>query len=284
MIRKKLPTILAILLFLTGAGIFCYPAFSDWWNSFHQSEAIAAYQETVDALDEEEQEKVLADARAWNEALGANSFSYDVFSEVEEKKSGYTKVLNPNGDGIMGYLSIPSVDIRLSIYHGCSDPVLQAGAGHMSGTSLPIGGEGTHAVLAGHRGLPSARLFTDVDRLEPGDRAYLQVLGETLAYEVDQISDMVDKDDVQALSGLMQQEAGEDYLTLFTCTPYGVNSHRLLVRLSRVEEPVDIVKTELEQEEEVLRERKYLVYFLPAGLVTAGIIACAVSKKRKERT
>lgn len=134
----------------------------------------------------------------------------------------------------MGYLSIPKIHIRLAIYHGTQEKVLQTGIGHLNGTKLPIGGEGTHSVLAAHRGLPSARLFTDVDQLSQGDRFYIRVLDETLAYEVDQILPMVDKDDMDTLQEALKIEEGQDYVTLFTCTPYGVNSHRLLVRGTRV--------------------------------------------------
>ena len=137
-------------------------------------------------------------------------------------------------DGVMGYLSIPKINIKLSIYHGTGDDVLQTGIGHLSGTKLPIGGKSTHSVLAAHRGLPSARLFTDIDQMERGDQFYIHVLDKTLAYQVDQILPMIDKDDSEALEKALQIEAGEDYVTLFTCTPYGVNSHRLLVRGYRV--------------------------------------------------
>ena len=152
----------------------------------------------------------------------------------EAENTAYWQVLNIAGDGVMGYLSIPKIDVKLSIYHGTSDEVLQTGIGHLDGTALPIGGESTHSVLAAHRGLPSARLFTDVDQLQEGDKFYIHVLDEVLAYQVDQILDMVDKDDHETLEAALQTEEGKDYVTLFTCTPYGVNSHRLLVRGVRV--------------------------------------------------
>ena len=148
--------------------------------------------------------------------------------------SEYWQVLNVGGDGVMGYLSIPKINLKVSIYHGTGDEVLQTGVGHLNGTGLPIGGESTHSVLAAHRGLPSARLFTDIDQMKKGDKFYLHVLDETLAYQVDQILDMVDKDDMETLENALQIEEGKDYVTLFTCTPYGVNSHRLLVRGTRV--------------------------------------------------
>ena len=150
------------------------------------------------------------------------------------KNTDYWKVLNVADDGVMGYLSIPKINIKLAIYHGTADDVLQTGVGHLNGTKLPIGGESTHSVLAAHRGLPSAKLFTDIDQLEAGDKFYIHVLDEVLAYQVDQILPMVDKDDHETLQKALQIEEGKDQVTLFTCTPYGVNSHRLLVRGTRV--------------------------------------------------
>ena len=175
-------------------------------------------------------------ARSFNGTLTQNSIYGDVFGEEDQKleETEYWQVLNVGGDGVMGYLSIPKINIKLSIYHGTSDQVLQTGVGHLNGTKLPIGGESTHSVLAAHRGLPSARLFTDIDQLKKGDKFYIHVLDETLAYQVDQILDMVDKDDTETLEKALQIEEGKDQVTLFTCTPYGVNSHRLLVRGTRV--------------------------------------------------
>lgn len=150
------------------------------------------------------------------------------------KSTDYWKVLNVGDDGVMGYLSIPKINIKLAIYHGTGDDVLQTGVGHLNGTKLPIGGESNHTVLAAHRGLPSAKLFTDIDQMEIGDKFYIHVLDQVLAYQVDQILPMVDKDDHETLDDAMKIEDGKDQVTLFTCTPYGVNSHRLLVRGTRV--------------------------------------------------
>ena len=175
-------------------------------------------------------------AREFDSTLVQNNIYGDVFGsdDVDMKDTDYWKVLNVAGDGVMGYLSIPKINIKLAIYHGTAEDVLQTGIGHMNGTSLPIGGESTHSVLAAHRGLPAARLFTDIDQLKQGDMFYIHVLDETLAYQVDQILDMVDKDDHETLEEALQIQEGEDQVTLFTCTPYGVNSHRLLVRGTRV--------------------------------------------------
>ena len=175
-------------------------------------------------------------ARNFNDVLKENNLYGDAFGEGMEELTDteYWGILNVAGDGVMGYLSVPKINIRLAIYHGTGEEVLQTGIGHLNGSKLPIGGEGTHSVLAAHRGLPSARLFTDIDQMERGDRFYIHVLDEILAYEVDEILPMVDKDDMDTLKEALQIREGEDHVTLFTCTPYGVNSHRLLVRGMRV--------------------------------------------------
>ena len=185
---------------------------------------------------EEDFTKEWEKANAFNDTIIHNNIFGDVFGENGDdiKNTEYWQILNVGNDGVMGYVSIPKINVKLSIYHGTADDVLQTGIGHLNGTKLPIGGESTHSVLAAHRGLPSARLFTDIDQLERGDMFYVHVLDETLAYQVDQILDMVDKDDNETLQKALQIEEGQDYVTLFTCTPYGVNSHRLLVRGTRV--------------------------------------------------
>lgn len=224
------------LLFLIGFGILAYPTVSDQWNTYRQSRLISTYEKTIEHMEPEDYTREWEAARSFNQTFEKNNLYGDAFLEGEEDltKTEYWNVLNMAGDGVMGYLSIPKINIRLSLYHGTGDDVLQTGVGHLNGTKLPIGGESTHSVLAAHRGLPSARLFTDIDQLYRGDRFYIRILDETLAYEVDQILPMVDKDDTEALEEALQIVEGEDHVTLFTCTPYGVNSHRLLVRGSRV--------------------------------------------------
>lgn len=224
------------LLFLTGFGILAYPTVSDQWNTYRQNRLISGYQEAVEQMEPEDYTREWDAAYGFNDTFSRNNLYGDVFGEGEEDLTAteYWKVLNIAGDGVMGYLSVPKINIKLAVYHGTADDVLQTGVGHLNGTKLPVGGEGTHSVLAAHRGLPSARLFTDVDQLGRGDRFYIRILDETLAYEVDQVLPMVDKDDMETLEEALQVEEGEDYVTLFTCTPYGVNSHRLLVRGTRV--------------------------------------------------
>ena len=234
--KKKIPGILFGLLFLIGFGILVYPTVADQWNTYRQSRLISSYENTIEEMEPEDFTAEWEKARTFNGTLTQNSIYGDVFGGEDQKleETEYWQVLNVGGDGVMGYLSIPKINIKLSIYHGTSDQVLQTGVGHLNGTKLPIGGESTHSVLAAHRGLPSARLFTDIDQLEKGDKFYIHVLDETLAYQVDQILDMVDKDDTETLEKALQIEEGKDQVTLFTCTPYGVNSHRLLVRGTRV--------------------------------------------------
>ena len=213
-----------------------YPTIADQWNKLHQSRAIADYENVVSDMKEEDFEKQWQEAENYNEKIKTNTFSGEVFSQEEKNMRGseYWSVLNVGDNGIMGYVSIPKIEQKIPIYHGTSDAVLQVGAGHIMGTRLPIGGEGNHSVLAAHRGLPSAKLFTDIDQLKSGDKFYIHILDKVLAYQVDQIFPMIEKDDIEALQDALKNEEGQDYVTLFTCTPYGVNSHRLLVRGHRV--------------------------------------------------
>ncbi len=234
--RRTLLNLLFAVLFLAGFGILTYPTISDQWNTYRQSRLISGYEGVLEELEPEDYTREWEAAARFNSGLTENNLYGDAFGEEDGDlgDTEYWKVLNVAGDGVMGYLSIPKINIRLAIYHGTGEEVLQTGVGHLNGTRLPTGGEGTHSVLAAHRGLPSARLFTDIDQLYRGDRFYIHILDETFAYEVDQILPMVDKDDMKSLTEALQMEEGEDYVTLFTCTPYGVNSHRLLVRGRRV--------------------------------------------------
>ena len=234
--KRKISGILFGLMFLLGFAILIYPTVSNQWNTYRQNQLISSYEELIGKMAEEDFTKEWEKANAFNDTIIHNNIFGDVFGENGDdiKNTEYWQILNVGNDGVMGYVSIPKINVKLSIYHGTADDVLQTGIGHLNGTKLPIGGESTHSVLAAHRGLPSARLFTDIAQLERGDMFYIHVLDETLAYQVDQILDMVDKDDNETLQKALQIEEGQDYVTLFTCTPYGVNSHRLLVRGTRV--------------------------------------------------
>lgn len=223
----KLSTIILVLILLVGLGIMLYPTISDYWNSFHQTRAIASYDEVVSQLDETDYESLFAAAEAYNEHLRQLSLPYAQYEELEDE---YYSVLDVAGNGIIGYVSISKIDVELPIYHGTSDTVLNTAVGHLEGSSLPIGGESRHAVLSAHRGLPSAKLFTNLDKMEVGDIFTITVLNQVLTYEVDQIL-IVEPTQLESLNVV----EGEDYCTLLTCTPYGVNTHRLLVRGHRIE-------------------------------------------------
>lgn len=219
--------ILLVLILLVGLSLLLYPSVSDYWNSLHQTRAIASYAEQVANLDNDTYDHLWEDARAYNRSLLLRD---NAFLLSEEQKADYVRLLDVSGLGIMGYIEIPSIDVSLPIYHGTEESVLQIAVGHLDWTSLPVGGMSTHCVLSGHRGLPSAKLFTDLDRLVEGDVFMLRVLDEVLTYEVDQVL-IVEPQETAALHIV----EGEDYCTLVTCTPYGVNTHRLLVRGHRIE-------------------------------------------------
>lgn len=223
--KKNMSTIILVVIFIIGLSLLLYPSLSEYWNSFHQSRAIASYAEQVAEIDDDEYERILADAYSYNEDLAASGTKW-VLSD--EEKLEYNSNLNVGGNGIMGYIEIPSINCSLPIYHGTDEAVLQIAVGHIEGSSLPVGGSSTHCVISGHRGLPSARLFTNLDELKEGDLFMIRVLDETLTYEVDQIR-IVEPNQVEDLEII----EGKDLFTLVTCTPYGVNSHRLLVRGNR---------------------------------------------------
>lgn len=273
--KRKISSVLFGLLFLIGFAILIYPTVSNQWNTYRQNQLISSYEELIGKMNQEDFTKEWEKANALNATITHNNVFGDVFGENGDdiKNTEYWQVLNVGNDGVMGYLSIPKINVKLSIYHGTSDEVLQTGIGHLNGTKLPIGGESTHSVLAAHRGLPSARLFTDIDQLERGDMFYIHVLDETFAYQVDQILDMVDKDDSETLQEALQIEEGQDYVTLFTCTPYGVNSHRLLVSGTRVpyngEEEVETTAAE-----SMLKSIQdyYMIYLILGLSVTLLII------------
>ena len=265
---RKLLNVVFALMFLAGFLVLAYPTISDQWNTYRQSRLISSYEETVSEMEPEDFTAEWEKGQAFNDTLTENNIYGDIFAGDEEdlEDTEYWSVLNAAGDGVMGYISIPKINVRLSIYHGTSEQVLQTGVGHLDGTKLPVGGESTHCVLAAHRGLPSARLFTDIDQLERGDRFYIHVLDEVLAYEVDQILDMVDKDDMDTLSSAMAITEGEDHVTLFTCTPYGVNSHRLLVRGVRVPYEGEEEVTATPVETMVRAVQNYYMLYLILGL------------------
>lgn len=271
--KKHISTIFIILIFLAGLGFISYPTVSNLWNQAHQSRAIATYSEQVEKLDDSENKAMLKAARKYNKSLLKKSDHWKL-SKKDKKK--YESLLDVSGTGIMGYIEIPKIDCSLPVYHGTDEGALQIAIGHLEGSSLPVGGKSTHSVLSGHRGLPSARLFTDLDQMEEGDIFILNVLGRKLAYEVDQIKVVLPEE----MSDLEVIE-GQDLCTLVTCTPYGINTHRLLVRGHRtkyVEEKV---------EEQKVQTKKVDIRLVAAGaagiLVLIIIIIVVVVKRRRRR-
>lgn len=259
--RKFLRTLIPLLIFACGIGILFYPVFSDLWNQHRQNSLITNYIEAAKKLTPEDYSAWKAAADDYNAALEPD---FPTAFTGREPASGdaYWSLLDLDGSGIMGYIEIPKISVRLALYHGTGEAALQHGVGHLAGTSLPVGGAGTHAALSGHRGLPSALLFTDLDKLETGDRFYLTVLGETLVYEVDQILTVTP----DAVSSIHAEPDG-DYVTLITCTPYGVNTHRLLVRGSRTTEPAAAEeKPQITTTEQVARSFGWKGYVLLGAL------------------
>ena len=220
-------TLLLFLILLAGLSLLLYPSVSDYWNSLHQTRAIATYAEEVANLNQDQYDEIWAAAESYNASLTDRVNAY-LLSDAQKEE--YQQLLNVSGLGVMGYIEIPSIDCSLPIYHGTEESVLQIAVGHLEWSSLPVGGESTHCVLSGHRGLPSAKLFTNLDKLREGDIFLLRILDEVLTYEVDQIL-IVEPQEV----GALQIVEGQDYCTLVTCTPYAINTHRLLVRGHRID-------------------------------------------------
>ena len=286
--KRRFVNLLLVLTMLAGLCTFLYPTAAELMNRYTQSRAITDLREALEALPRKDLEPLWEDAALYNRQHRQNTFSADAFTGEEGSESSlYRRLLNPQGTGIMGYLSIPKIDQQIPIYHGVSQGVLQIAAGHMDGTSLPVGGMGTHSVIAAHRGLPSARLFTDLDRLEPGDTFYLHILNQVLAYRVDQILPMVAKDDYAALNEALKIIPGEDHVTLFTCTPYGINSHRLLVRGLRTEYRGEEAPAQEMPAQSMVRfvpaEEASHLLILSAWSLTAVLIAGVPRPKRRKR-
>ena len=271
--KIKISTIVLILIFLVGLSLLLYPTVSDYWNSLHQSQAIVEYSRRVEEMDGELYEKLWNEAIEYNRVLADRS---DRFEMTRADRQEYESLLNVSGNGIMGYIEVPAINCSLPIYHGTNEAVLQTSIGHLEGSSLPTGGAGTHCVVSGHRGLPSARLFTDLDKLTEGDIFILKVLDQTLTYEVYQIL-TVDPYDLSALAIDPQQ----DYCTLVTCTPYGINTHRLLVRGHRVENRTQT--QDITEARDISQVNPVLILSLAAGVIIILIIILLVRARRKNR-
>lgn len=224
--KGKLSTILLIAALLVGLSVMLYPVISDWWNSHTQSKAIASYMEQVEDLDETDYKEILKRAHEYNEEVKKLSSPFTQYEDIKD----YYEILDITGTGIMGYISIPQIRVELPIYHGTSEGVLNVAVGHLQGSTLPVGGEGTHSVISAHRGLPSAKLFSDLNLLVEGDTFTITVLKDVYTYEVEEIN-IVEPNQMDKLICV----PGQDLVTLMTCTPYGINSHRLLVRAHRID-------------------------------------------------
>ena len=273
---NSMTTLFLILMLFAGLSLLLYPTVSNYWNSLHQSRAIAAYVEQVAQTDNETFDQLRGQARAYNRTLVGKAYRYDMTRQEQEE---YESLLNVSENGIIGYIEIPDIHCELPIYHGTDADALQVGVGHIEGFSLPVGGESTHCAISGHRGLPSAKLFSDLDKLTVGDRFILRVLDETLTYEVDQIHTVLpgEMDELEIVEG-------EDYCTLVTCTPYGINTHRLLVRGHRVENSTDKEPDRVTADEtrtEPLGKISILLPVLVFAILLMLLLIFLLSKRKK---
>ena len=271
---NSMTTLFLILMLFAGLSLLLYPTVSNYWNSLHQSRAIAAYVEQVAQTDNETFDQLRGQARAYNRTLVGKAYRYDMTRQEREE---YLGLLNVSENGIIGYIEIPDIHCELPIYHGTDANALQVGVGHIEGSSLPVGGESTHCAISGHRGLPSAKLFSDLDKLTVGDRFILRVLDDTLTYEVDQIHTVLpgEMDELEIVEG-------EDYCTLVTCTPYGVNTHRLLVRGHRVENSTDKEPARVTADETRTEPLGKISILLPVLLLAVLLLLVFLLSKRKK--
>ena len=272
----RLFTLILVGAMVVGICLLAYPTFADYWNSFHQSRAIMSYAESVANMNTDEYAKLLEAAQAYNAVLAGKGINWNL---TDEERKTYEEQLNFDGSGVMGYIKIQKIDVMLPVYHGTEENVLQTSIGHLEQSSLPVGGETAHSMLSGHRGLPSARLFTDLDKLREGDTFTLTILNETLTYEVDHIW-IVEPTDLSHL----QIEGGKDLCTLITCTPYGINTHRLLVRAHRIE---NVDGNAMVIADAIQIQPIYIAPFLAIPIVLlllVYVLASTGAKKRKRRS
>ena len=271
-IKQNLLTVVMTAGMLVGIFLLLYPSVANYWNSFHQSRAIASYTETVSNMSRDDYKRILDSAREYNKGITETGIRW-VFTDAD--REAYEKELDIGGNGIMGYVSIPKFHVKAPIYHGTDEAILQTAIGHIENSSLPVGGKGTHSMISGHRGLPSARLFTDIDKMKEGDTWTITVLNETITYECDQIRIVLPED----LSDLKIEE-DKDLCTLITCTPYGINTHRLLVRGHRVPNAngsADVTADAIQI------EPIYIAPFLAGPILLILLIILLVSTRRAKR-
>lgn len=259
--KKSKSNILLLVVFLAGLSLLLYPVVSNYLNSRLQAGVVSGYQEYVEATNTEEHIRMISHAKQFNQMLLERENPFVLTEDLQQR---YNALLNFSGSGMMGYLEVPCIDVNLPIYHGTEEAVLQQAIGHIEWTSLPVGGESTHCVISGHRGLPTADLLTHIDRMRIGDRFYLNVLGQRLEYRVDEINIVLPSD-----TSLLTIEEGQDYVTLLTCTPYGINSHRLLVRGTRILDGKPVAGTLILTDE---IEEVSLVYVIPVALIAVVLV------------
>lgn len=271
--RKHMATIIAVLVFITGISLLLYPTVSEYWNSLYQSKVVANYSDKMKKMNQKEKQAAIDKAKVYNESLLMNDAR---FTPTEEQIAEYKSLLNADGLGMMGYIVIPKIHLKLAVSHTVDASVLQVGVGHLEGSSLPVGGNSTHCVLSSHRGLPSAKLFTELDELVKGDIFYLHVYGQVLAYKVDHIA-TIEPDDYS----LFEIEEGKDLCTLFTCTPYGINTHRLVVRGHRISNTLDGAKFN----GDAIKINRYIVAICIAIMIlcTGYTIRAAIRKIKRRR-
>ena len=271
---KHMSTFIAVLIFITGLSLLLYPTVSNYMNSLHQSRVVANYSDKMKKMDKKEKQAEINKAKAYNKTLVLNDAR---FTPTEEQLAEYKSILNADGLGMMGYIVIPKIHLKLAISHTVDASVLQVGVGHLEGSSLPVGGKSTHCVLSSHRGLPSAKLFTELDLLKEGDIFYLHVYDQVLSYEVVKIA-TIEPDDYS----LFEIEEGKDLCTLFTCTPYGINTQRLVVRGQRVDNTIDASKLH----SDAIKINKYVVAICIAVLILCieFMITKAIKKLKRHHT
>ena len=276
-IKERLTIFLFILMIIVGLGIILYPIISNQVYQKYYQDVIGNYERTVTKQKNSQNEKLIEEAREYNHSLTSTNIVDAFQNPNRESSSEYMSILNVNDKGMMGYISIPKIDVRIPIYHGTSSNVLQKGVGHLEGSSFPVGGENTHAILSAHRGLPSSRLFTDLNQLKEGDIFYIYILDQVFAYQVDQIL-VTEPSETEALKIV----DGKDYVTLVTCTPYAINTHRLLVRGERIEYNRDVEKqTQIDMSLSTADVILYVGLTIAVVLIIVAVIMLIRYKKKK---
>ena len=271
-LKKHLLTVILVTGLVAGAGLLLYPSVANYWNSFHQTRAIMGYNDAVSEMSQEDYTAILDEAKAYNKRLGKSGIQWNM---TDAQKEEYNKMLRVDGTDVMGYISIPKIHVKLPMYHGTDEAVLQTSIGHLEQTSLPVGGKSSHCSVSGHRGLPSARLFTDLDRLKEGDTWTMTILNETVTYEADQIR-IVEPEDLSNL-GI---EKKKDFCTLITCTPYGINTHRLLIRGHRIPNADGDANLTADA---IQIEPKYIAPFLSIPILIALLIIMMMTTRKARR-